>query len=136
MSCGGFIYASACSDDSNCSDGVCAPASFGDSPDACTEQYWSFAHVYQCYGAGSLGWQDDCPLESVEGGCCVFVPKVQVKDNWGWCTGSCAGRADGCYDASGNIPEGPNECDVDYPNDMRPDLNPWIYFDGQVIVTP
>ncbi|MDD4477192.1 MAG: hypothetical protein PHY40_03480, partial [Patescibacteria group bacterium] len=27
---------------------------------------------------------------------CAFKPKVQVMDNWGWCSGNCGG-AEGCY---------------------------------------
>ncbi len=48
-------------------------------------------------GAQKKKW-DDAKL----GGCCVYQPKVQVLDNWGWCNGKCVGGADGtdgCHDA-------------------------------------
>ncbi|MBI4281112.1 hypothetical protein HY628_02865 [Candidatus Uhrbacteria bacterium] len=99
------------------------------------------------------------------GGCktientCAFVPRVMVTDNWGWCASEntdglpggdgCPGApgSGGCYDARKNInyplPR-PNECDADLPNaDIsstanfnETDKNPWVYFDGRIVVEP
>jgi hypothetical protein len=58
------------------------------------------------------------------GSCCVYKPKVQIKDNWGWCNGSCPGHTGGgCYNMA---------CDVNFsPNEPH-----WTSFQGQVIVVP
>ena len=50
---------------------------FGDTSGACDQSYFSYTHSYSCGGVGSPGWQD------ADNGC-VFYPKVQVLDNWGW----------------------------------------------------
>ncbi len=89
------------------------------------------------------------------GDVCIFQPRVFVKDNWGWCTGVCDGGADGtegCYDGSVSFDNDSgldiNECDFD--NCPEEDVtgtasvnycgslsaNPWINFDGYVIVEP
>jgi len=84
---------------------------------------------------------------------CVFQPRVHLKDNWGWCTGFCDTAAgddgtDGCYSGDNR-----DECDVTQcPSEnidgvgtesaVCPDTyasgtnNPWINFDGYVIVQP
>jgi len=80
----------------------------------CDNDYYQFNHVYQCY-AGSDKYlsagNSACP-SGFNNGCCIYEPKVQVLDNWGWCNGLCldndpstvfftldqsAGGA-GCYD--------------------------------------
>jgi hypothetical protein len=121
---------------------VCAPneenaSHFGQTPQACSSSYFRFDHNYLCVKNGP-GWQSDCPDSRVTGGCCVFKPKVQVKDNWGWCNGSCPGDpgGGGCYDKSWYTDpvtrqRGTDECDV---ND--PAFNHWANFAGQIIVTP
>ena len=73
-----------CSNVNDCPRGpgqkVCG--SFGDSADACVEQYWQFSHVYTCSNDSSAGWEQfDCK------DACCFKPKVYVKDNWAWCNG-------------------------------------------------
>ena len=49
----------------------------------------------------------DCP-SGFNKGCCIFNPRVQVTDNWGWCNGVCSVKQNGvevsaggsgCYDA-------------------------------------
>ncbi len=71
---------------------------------------------YNCTGQeGAPIWHENCDvLSGVQktkwddaklGGCCVYQPKVQVLDNWGWCNGTCVDSetagTDGtssCYD--------------------------------------
>lgn len=79
----------------------------------CDSAYFRFDHVYQCLRGGN-GWTDSCPdaqTQSLSGGCCVFQPKVQLKDNWGYCNGSCGGFASpgvsNCYANECELPEGP-----------------------------
>ena len=93
----------------------------------CDSAYFRFDHVYQCTRGGD-GWQAGalCPDEQTRnlyGGCCAFQPKVQLKDNWGWCNGGCgdvssAGRT-GCYDLECNFANGP-----------------YTSFAGQIILPP
>ena len=106
---------------------------FGHSTNACDEAYFSYQTDYTCRGSGTLPtcslaktsgcWNATCPDTTVTGGCCVFVPKVQVLDNWGWCNGTCTGRTSGCYGI---------ECDV-----VRRKSDPhWTNFAGQILVVP
>ncbi|MFH1253693.1 MAG: hypothetical protein V1664_05215 [Candidatus Uhrbacteria bacterium] len=75
---------------------------------------------------------------------CVFQPRVHVKDNWGWCTGYCDSNPDTDHDG---LPE--EETDGCYNTECQTDIcpggedcpdfsvgtdNPWINFDGLVIV--
>ncbi|KKQ27987.1 MAG: hypothetical protein US42_C0003G0044 [Candidatus Magasanikbacteria bacterium GW2011_GWC2_37_14] len=79
---------------------------------------------------------------------CIFQPKVQVLDNWGWCNGTCGDLTDyggnnngiidgsefeGCYNntdpASGSL-----DCDPG----VSPVTNEkhWTQYQGQIIVVP
>jgi len=112
---------------------------FGHAPQACTEDFFSYNTVYSCgEGGGGLPACDathtsncfdtNCPDSSVTGGCCIFRPKVYVLDNWGWCTGSCAGRRQGgCYGTEGLS----GECDIN--NAVFPH---WTTSGVKVIVVP
>jgi hypothetical protein len=101
---------------------------YGNSPDACEPNYREFTHAYDCsqaaIDAGKIPACNgngvpngrSCYVSDVEGLVCRFVPRVFVKDNWGWCTGSCSKPAvsgdpktvgdislrfaGGCYDGS------------------------------------
>ncbi|MBI4598899.1 hypothetical protein HY734_01735 [Candidatus Uhrbacteria bacterium] len=84
-------------------------------------------------------------------GKCVFQPRVHIKDNWGWCTGFCedgVDGTDGCYDGEGQ-PSGADECnfkecpstllsgsagDEDCPDFFGGITNPWINFDGVIVL--
>jgi len=60
-----------------------------------------------------------------------YQPKVQVLDNWGWCSGNCGavnGYDYGCYDDYTG-----KECDYNKTKDS-PTLNPWIEYNGSVTV--
>ena len=56
-------------------------------------------------------WHDTLHLND----CCVYHPKIQVLDNWGWCNGVCKtgdDNTDSCYNGSSvNNKNGVNECD-------------------------
>ncbi|MBI5221330.1 MAG: hypothetical protein HY979_00805, partial [Candidatus Magasanikbacteria bacterium] len=58
-------------------------------------------------GAQKKKW-DDAKL----GGCCVYQPKVQVLDNWGWCNGTCDDSKTGADDGTPGCYDGKviNEC--------------------------
>lgn len=116
----------------NCFSEGTAP-NFGQIADkTCDNAYFQFDHVYQCLRNGT-GWQSPCPdaqTESLYGGCCVFQPRVQLKDNWGWCNGSCGAASSpggtGCYDKS--WAGAANEC--------ANATGPYETFGGNVIIAP
>jgi hypothetical protein len=117
--------------------GTCVETSphFGNDPEACNQGYFQFEHTYLCNDNLNLdecGWSENPPLSSdvpVEGcmtdTACFYRPRVQVLDNWGWCTGNCFGTAGGCYDRSAS--GGLNSCSIDQPL-------PWVNFDGYIKV--
>jgi hypothetical protein len=118
----------------NCFPESVAP-NFGQIVDkTCDNAYFRFDHVYQCLSA-STGWTTSCPdaqTQSLYGGCCVFQPKVQLKDNWGWCNGTCGSASSpggtGCYDKSW-FSAGVDECGQ-FPSAA------YTQFNGNVIVAP
>ncbi|MBI2003082.1 MAG: hypothetical protein HYS76_00665, partial [Candidatus Wildermuthbacteria bacterium] len=123
----------------------CVLSRFGNSPDACDEQYFEFEHTYvcnrelmsrlpDCVGADLDPTNKNAPhtacARDLDGNgsadSCLFRPKVQVRDNWGYCNGICpsVGR-DGspgglrCYES---------ECDA-HPG-------AWTGFGGFITITP
>jgi hypothetical protein len=128
--------------------------SFGNSANACFSGYFSYFGMYQCKnkqmntlpacpgGAKILDsadyianhpsyskgcWDADYYDEELNAqtGACIYFPRVQVKDNWEWCNGKCAGQSDkGCFMSN---------CQQDK---YSTSINPWTYFKGKVLVTP
>jgi hypothetical protein len=112
---------------------------FGDTPDACTTDHFSFEKYYTCSkkdlpvcfttdGHGKT-ISTNCwnPTWGNEGAC-QFIPRVQVLDNWGWCNGTCR-TSGGCW--SGNKDNGDFDfCDPGYPEDH------WLNYSGVIYVRP
>jgi hypothetical protein len=102
----------------------------------CDNNYIQFTHVYNC-AKGGEGWEPDttkCDGKDANSsafprGCCIFTPRVQVTDNWGWCNGRCGDNTtpggEGCYNKVGSI----FECRDFYKNASVP-------FKGRVILAP
>lgn len=109
----------------------CDSSDFGHAPRACSELYFTQETTYTCTrpltGPAPLYWRDTCPDPTVSGPCCVFVPRVQVKDNWGWCNGTCA-----------SSPTNPRPNGGCYGEECRggSGTDPWTSFNGRVIVVP
>ncbi|MCB9798837.1 hypothetical protein H6758_03880 [Candidatus Nomurabacteria bacterium] len=101
-------------------EGESFPAYFGDSQRACNEGYFEFIHTYTCtqddINSGGVDWvktvNDNTFSEAeirelreydvgVGDKVCVFKPRVQVKDNWGWCNGMCSADYRSNYNRSG-----------------------------------
>lgn len=131
---------------------------------SCDPNYFTYNHIYTCNpslmvdGAGATNFCEDidgdggydnapCTLTQNE---CVYRPRVHVRDNWGWCTGTCTsdGAAhdadnggDGCYsngyglDNSG-ITSYYSECAYGYYVTPGTATDPWAYYDGNITVTP
>ncbi len=148
---------------------------FGNSTRACIPGFYQYIHEYSCGMSDLLaarrspGGQTDSVLRvdnpllrdhydrlKLTGVVdtdlvCVYQPKVQVLDNWGWCNGQCtktyadgqpvpAGVGEGCYGTSesgAGVPtnRGPGK---DYQCDLvsKPGVNPWSAYKGLIIVVP
>lgn len=130
-----------------CVDADSSPKDFGSIAfKTCDNSYFSFEHTYTCNSKntqkyvlptkdnpGQGGWTDNCPdSKNFPDGCCVFKPRVQVKDNWGWCNGICPGGPGGdqCYDDNntGDIPK--DEC-IQFNLDKST-----TKFKGNILVAP
>ena len=137
---------------------------------SCDTSYFNYEHDYFCSTtyAGSLPvcTFDSTGLRLLNSPCkgggtsfasysghCVFQPRVNVKDNWGWCNGTCNSNPDTTDDGKSNPDDGgsPNcyasECNTTYcpgegTNKTCPDRtigttsNPWTNFNGYIIVEP
>lgn len=126
----------------------CDGHNFGTSSDACDALApMAFNHAYICNRdatARCFDGTNDC-VQIVDGrSACVYKPRVQVLDNWGFCNGTCAGGAlttdtNFCYDGSTNptlsLSEGRNECLIPGTPDEAErararGLNPFTPFGG------
>jgi hypothetical protein len=115
-----------------------AAQSFGTVVDqTCDNNYNQFEHVYQCaripvdQGGYFHADPNECggDTRGFPNGCCIYVPKVKVVDNWDWCNGSCPGglSGNGCFDASSS--GGTNECSSSRSGS-------WTSYDGKILVAP
>lgn len=132
-------------------------ARFGDLPRACTTGVFKYSHTYTC-GAkelaeknldgvktiavkvSDLGEADlirrvealgfsDRDADDGNNEVCVYVPKVQVLDNWGWCNGTAAdGSNVGVYNDE--------RSDCDLLRVTRDGVSPWTSYRGKIIVLP
>jgi hypothetical protein len=142
---------------------------FGNTARACTENYFQYIHEYTCDRV-TLAENDPNIVKKVrelgaEAGrlqrlglglddlVCVYTPRVQIMDNWGWCNGQCTnnpndynlfglrpnpqGVQDGCYnnfDLSAVFDEGTKDAQCN--GSTVPGRNPWAYYNGRVILIP
>jgi len=94
-----------------------------------------------CQPIGSPGEEYPC----MEDGACVFRPRVQIIDNWGFCNGDCPGGLGGSGSACMN--SGLNSGTASYANgdecvpDLRssarpPGKTPWSWFAKRIFVYP
>jgi len=68
---------------------------------------------------------------------CVFKPRVQVIDNWGYCNGECDGGDGGdyCYTSTPEYSTG--ECVWPEDNNFADAANtPWTTYKGSIIIVP
>ena len=133
-----------CSDDEDVNE-------WGLTSESCEEGPFRFQHHYRCTPAmyqyvtqqdggrlcniGDDGRITNSPC-TIDGGSCVFQPRVYVEDNWGYCAGECGTESsiggEGCYGTDGE-----QECDyAEFPNTVLQTRNPWINYNGYIVVTP
>ncbi|KKS72612.1 MAG: hypothetical protein UV42_C0006G0012 [Candidatus Magasanikbacteria bacterium GW2011_GWE2_42_7] len=135
-----------CKADQDCPTGyACTDYSlpaFGNLPRACETGPFDYAHTYGCDSPNQTvgqirdqiseqtyntllqsGLNDDSPL-------CVYQPRVQILDNWGYCNGTCNGEGTpGCYNSSSDF--GEKQCDNPQFDDVH-----WTTYQGLIIITP
>jgi hypothetical protein len=83
-----------CSNPTDCGTGnTCNPRlTFGSSDADCEQNYFEFQHEYLCntsvVSCSALNLQQIFKFGCLDtkNNSCGFVPKVFLKDNWGWCT--------------------------------------------------
>ncbi|MBL7141515.1 hypothetical protein ISS21_00220 [Patescibacteria group bacterium] len=86
---------------------ACTGTNFGDSSDACVEDYFQFSYIYRCSGSASPGYGEFTSEDSRCSTACCFKPTVYVKDNWGWCDNDCyvgINPTDKCEDSCAGVP--------------------------------
>lgn len=120
---------------------------WGQNSASCNANWLRYTHTYQCGerkalelvqagrtcgGSITTNCYDDNTQE------CVFTPRVHVRDNWGWCTGTCD-EANGCFSAQelGAIGRGyeleGNQCNYQIlPSAGYPNTDPWVYYGGEI----
>lgn len=130
---------------------------FGDAARACVSRPFEFTHYYSCTSADTSTTVSDLKridpalsglsqaevdkikqIASAQGSAsglgsnpkvCVFRPRVQVMDNWGFCNGSCGSSF--CYSDGAT-----DECSPRDPNNniIPGDSGPWTYYRGAIVV--
>ncbi len=110
---------------------------FGNTPGACSAGTFQFDHTYTCSLSdlqsmpactGASDAADNTPCYRTLAGTptCVYRPKVQIVDNWGWC--NCTGSA--CATDGGAYREG---CALDNP---PANAKPWTEYVGEIRLAP
>lgn len=130
---------------------------WGMTDDSCDPNYFSYSHIYTCTDY-DLGVLPACSTDSdgnitnspcTDSTSCFYRPAVHIRDNWGWCTGTCDGSMDdgdsdsfGCFEGSDdsllfNVTDtNANECNYVLFPDGGGEADPWVYYDGMIVVTP
>jgi hypothetical protein len=108
---------------------------FGNAPRACIEGYFEFSHTYECQENNQVKLSSIQDKEIIkllklrnitdpEDKICVYTPKVQVLDNWGWCNGTCNPNNGGCWNYASK-----EQCKSDT-------LDNWTSYQSKIIVIP
>ena len=132
---------------------------WGMTSDSCDDNFFNYSHNYFCStedllvlptcddddGDGAID-ESPCKSNNVDGvESCTFRPSVHVRDNWGWCAGSCdesisTETSQGCYAGDSSTllaPLGDDECDYQLrPSVSLPGVDPWVYYNGNIYVEP
>ena len=116
---------------------------WGKTAASCDPNYFNYSHTYRCWDPTELpACQETDDGNLLNSPCtfdfdsCVFQPRVHVRDNWGWCTGTCSGE--GCFDESSlDSPDLSGSCYYPaHPSSSTDSIDPWVYYDGYIYVQP
>jgi hypothetical protein len=88
----------------------------------CPLNHVGFADCTNTYPGNTKCW-------NVAEKACQYIPRVQVKDNWGWCNGDCTPPT------GSNWVEGSGGCYGNQGCDQSMET-PWTYFSGKILVKP
>ncbi len=140
---------------------------WGLTDESCDPYYFTYNHIYTCSSEILRDSSAACSDSPADGDddydsfpcwvdqsgddvpdACVFKPRIHIRDNWGWCTGTCEdgniadedGRS-GCFAGVGNdiqsaSDETYSECSYAIYPDDNSDIDPWVEYSGVIIVTP
>lgn len=133
---------------------LCDGSEWGRTSASCDTRYFEEKKTYVCSeGIGSglpaCGLAGEYPCTRGDGAC-VFKPRVQLLDNWGFCNGSCSGEpglGNTCMDQDPNNKDVPGSLDDGTANECvlreltdRDNYNaqkkPWTEFKGEIKVYP
>lgn len=132
---------------------------WGMNSDSCDPNYFSYSYIYTCTEAnintltvaGRTCERDDegniTNSPCTDGTSCYFRPRVHIRDNWGWCTGTCSGSTyeeDGttsCFEGTSTsdifaTSSEESECAYQTYPELSSANDPWVYYDGEIVVTP
>lgn len=135
---------------------------WGTTDESCTPGFFTFRNDYTCdardvdpdvglplcstFVGGEPTIFQPCVREVDGVDACVFKPGVHVRDNWGYCAGTCdlngdgvAEEGEGCFNASleiGSVDDSINQCNYLLKPGGRTTDDPWTYYDGEIIVKP
>ncbi len=113
---------------------------FGNTPGACNAGTFQFDHTYTCTlrdlrsmpvctGAGDAADNAPCYRVLDSTPTCVYRPKVQIVDNWGWC--NCTGSA--CAYTLGSNGAYREGCSLTNP---PANAKPWTEYVGEIRLAP
>ncbi len=131
---------------------------WGLTAESCDPNYITYSHIYTCSSSTLLSTHDctdtnnDGKFDNAPcikeprtiGASCVYQPRVHTRDNWGWCTGVCTLGTDGksgCYAGNTYSVNSANdvidsECSYGIYPDQNSTNDPWVYYNGQIVVKP
>ncbi|MCX6779593.1 MAG: hypothetical protein NT034_00200 [Candidatus Magasanikbacteria bacterium] len=95
----------------------------------CDLHPYASTFYYSCSGKNDPRWNPTCDVltgaeqkkwqDAGNSGCCVYQPKVQVLDNWGWCNGVCKDNITGANDGTESCYNGNNLTGWEECNDVQ-----------------
>ena len=133
-----------CDTDADCpNSGTCGKNignHFGNTPGACNAGAFQFDHTYTCTlrdlqsmsvctGPGDAAANAPCYRILDGTPTCVYRPKVQIVDNWGWC--NCTGE--GCAYTLSNNGAYREGCSLSNP---PANAKPWTEYSGEIRLSP
>lgn len=123
---------------------------WGMTSESCDQNYLNYTHTYQCSPSITADMEqctgdpaqdaDGCKRGDGEDAVCVYIPRVHIRDNWGWCASSTDDGSDGEADGGhwDNSPHGEQNNDGICNYTQLVDSgskDPWVYYGGEIVVS-